>query len=246
MEAVAWHQLGMVYQQAKQWEAAEQAYRQAARLKEEQGLLGGMNGAGSTWDQLTQVCEATGRLPEAEQWYNKDLAACRAADDRPGMAITLSNLASLLFNQPARLDEARSLAEESLAIKETLDPAAAEIWNTYGLLALITTKQGENSLAAAYRSKSRQAYFAFPGWRQQLYRHEALIAMVVQASREPDVRKELEQALNEAAAGSIANRITAIRRILNGERDEAALYEPLNYMEAAVIRAILEGIAGGA
>ena len=43
-----------------------------------------------------------------------------------------------------------------------------------------------------------------------------------------------------------ANLKAAIRHILNGERDEAALSEPLNYIEAAIIRAILEGIAGAA
>ncbi|MCI5193429.1 MAG: tetratricopeptide repeat protein, partial [Candidatus Electrothrix sp. AU1_5] len=163
MEAVAWHQLGLVYQQAEQWEAAEQAYRQAARLKEEQGKLSGNGGAGNTWNQLAQVCKATGRKAEAEQWYNKDLAACRAADDRPGMAITLSNLASLLADDPARLDEARGLAEEALAIDLTLDPAAAEIWKTYRILARIADQQGNESRAAEYRSKAERAFAPYAG-----------------------------------------------------------------------------------
>jgi tetratricopeptide (TPR) repeat protein len=244
MEAVAWHQLGVVYQQAKHWEEAEQAYRQSARLEEERGGQAGMIGAANSWNQLAQVCEATGRMAEAEQWYGKALAAFQAAEDWPRAAVTLYNLADLLVNQPARLDEARRLAEESLTIGETLDPAAAAIWMTYDILADIATKQGESNQAAAYRAKSRQAYLAFPGWREQLYQYEPLIAAVVQANREPDVRKELEQALNKAAAGPRANRITAIQRILSGERDEAALCEPLGYQEAAVIRAILEGIAG--
>lgn len=202
----------------------------------EQGLLGGSNWAGSSWDQLAQLCEATGRQAEAEQWYSKALAARRAADDRPGMAITLSNLAALLAKDPARLDEALRLAEESLAIKETLDPTAAEIWKTYGLLAHIATKQGESSQAAAYRAKSRQAYLAFPGWRQQLRQHEPLIAAVVQGSG-------VEATL--ARYGENATKVRpAIRRILSGERDEATLCEPLGYTEAAIIRAILAGIAG--
>ncbi|MCI5116260.1 MAG: tetratricopeptide repeat protein, partial [Candidatus Electrothrix sp. AX1] len=163
MEAVAWHQLGMVYQEAKQWEAAEQAYRQAAQLKEEQGLLGGSVSAGNSWQQLAQVCVYTGRKEEAEQWYNKDLAVCRAADDRPGIAGTLSNLANLLANDPARLDEARSLAEEGLAIDLTLDPAAAEIWKTYTILARIADQQGDESRAAEYRSKAEQAFAPYAG-----------------------------------------------------------------------------------
>jgi tetratricopeptide (TPR) repeat protein len=157
-EAVAWHQLGMVYQKAEQWEQAEQAYRQSARLREEQGLLGGMIGAAGSWDQLAQVCMFTGRKAEAEQWYRKALAARRAADDRPGIARTLSNLADLLVKDPARLDEARRLAEEGLAIDETLDPAAAQIWTTYEILARIAAQQGNNSQSAEYRSKAEQAF----------------------------------------------------------------------------------------
>ncbi|MCI5129571.1 MAG: tetratricopeptide repeat protein, partial [Candidatus Electrothrix sp. AUS3] len=163
MEAVAWHQLGMVYQQAKQWEAAEQAYRQSAQLKVEQGLLAGYNGAASTWDQLGQICDYTGRQEEAEQWFRKALDVRRAADDRPGMARTLNNLAVLLANDPTRLDEARGLAEESLAIKDTLDPAVVEIWETYTILARIAEQQGDDSRAAAYRSKAERAFAPYAG-----------------------------------------------------------------------------------
>ncbi|MDU9048262.1 MAG: tetratricopeptide repeat protein [Candidatus Electrothrix sp. Rat3] len=237
-EAVLWHQLGVVYQQAKQWEAAEQAYRQAARLKEEQGLLGGNASAAGSWDQLAQVCKATGRKAEAEQWFRKALAARRAAEDRPGMAITLSNLADLLADDPARLDEARGLAEEALTIKEALDNAALAIWKTYELLARIADQQGDSSQAAEYRAKSRQAYLAFPGWRQGLYQHEPLIAAVVQGG-------DMEAALAPYSEGWI-NLKAAIQRILDGERDEATLSEPLDYRDAAVIRAILVGIEGKA
>lgn len=242
MEAVAWHQLGMIYQDAEHWEAAEQAYRKAAQLKHEQGLLGGSNGAGSSWDQLAQVCKATGRMAEAEQWYGKALAARQAADDQPGMATTLNNLAALLANQPARLDEARGLAEEGLAIFETLDPAAAQIWTIYELLARIANQQKESSQAAAYRAKGRQAYLAFPAWRQQVQRYKDLIEPVVQAAADAAVRKKLAQALYELTEVMGANLIAAIRRILSGQRDEAALCGPLDWQEAAVIRAILEGI----
>ncbi|XCN72570.1 MAG: tetratricopeptide repeat protein [Candidatus Electrothrix aestuarii] len=162
-EAIYTHQLGMVYQQAKHWKAAEQAYRQAARLKEEQGMLGGSVSAGNSWQQLAQVCMLTDRLAEAEQWYNKALAAFKAGKDWPRVATTLSNLASLLADNPARLDEARGYAEESLAIKETLDPAAAQIWKTYNILARIADQQGDSSQAAEYRSKAERAFAPYRG-----------------------------------------------------------------------------------
>lgn len=162
-EAVLWHQMGMVYQDAEQWEEAEQAYRQSARLREEQGLLAGNNGAGASWDQLAQICYYTDRSAEAEQWYSKALAVSRVADDRHGMAITLSNLAYILADDPARLDEARSLAEEALTILETLDPAIAELWKIYTVLARIADQQGDSSRAAAYRAKAERAFAPYSG-----------------------------------------------------------------------------------
>ncbi|CAK8721685.1 Tetratricopeptide repeat-containing protein [Candidatus Electrothrix laxa] len=244
-EAVFWHQLGMVHQDAKHWEEAEQAYRQAALLKEERGLLAGQIGAGASWQQLAQVCAATGRLAEAEQWYNsKALVAFKEGKDWPNVSRTLSNLAGLLAKTPARLEEARDLAEEGLGIDLSLDPAAAKIWKTYELLAQIAAQQGESSQVAAYRTKSRQAYFAFPSWRQRLYQYEKLIIAVVQLIDEPNVRKELESLWDQLAEGGRPNLAFAIRSILNGERDETTLFEPMNYEEAAVIRAILEGIEG--
>ena len=94
MEASFWHNLGMVYEDKENWEAAEQVYRQAAQLREDQGLLAGGNGVAVTWDHLARVCTGTGRPAEAEQWYRKALAACRAAGDQSGTTRTLNNIAA--------------------------------------------------------------------------------------------------------------------------------------------------------
>ena len=132
------------------------------------------------------------------------------------------------------MDEARGLAEESLTIKETLDPAAATIWTTYSLLARIADQQGDSSQAAEYRAKSRQTYLAFPGWRQQLEEDEEIIDAVVEASTYPEMQDELEEGLDELAEQGWDDLVAAIERILSGERDEAALCEPLDYEEAAL------------
>jgi tetratricopeptide (TPR) repeat protein len=238
MEAVAWHKLGMVYQKAKAWEASEHNYRESAQLTDKHSLMTGNVNSGASWHQIARICEATGRLAEGEKWYRKALKAFQDEEDRPNSARTLNNLASLLVKASVRLDEARSLAEESLAIKETLDPAAAEIWTTYNILARIAAQQGNSSQAAAYRAKSRQAYFAFPAWRQQVQQHEPLIAAVVQGSG-------VEAALARYD-DTWANLKAAIRLLLSGERNEAVLCEPLVWEEAAIIRAILEGMEEGA
>ncbi len=56
MEAVAWHQLGIVYEKAKKLDAAEQAYREAAHIHES---LGNLTSASQTWNQLAAVTQSS-------------------------------------------------------------------------------------------------------------------------------------------------------------------------------------------
>lgn len=180
-EAVMWHQLGIVFQEAERWDDAEQAYREAANIKERIGLITGPNAAVSSWHQLAGVVASSGRPADAEAWYRKTLAAYRTAGDRAGLARTLGNLADLLQHQPPRLAEARTFAEEGLAIDRTVDPAAAEIWKTYSILANIAAKQGDETAARDFRRQAREAQSAFMGTEHQLRRFVPLMTAVVQA-----------------------------------------------------------------
>ncbi|MCI5222306.1 MAG: tetratricopeptide repeat protein [Candidatus Electrothrix sp. AR4] len=241
-EAVALHQLGRVYQEAGNWQAAEQAYREAARLRENSGSV---REAGASWNQLGVVCRFTERLGEAETWYHKSLSIRRKIGDFVGMARTLTNLADLLIKDPARLDEACLLAEESLEI-DKIHPASAEIWKNYSILADITVRQGESSQAALYRAKARQAYAEFPGAQQQVQqKYGWLIAKTLQTVADPAQRDELEQNMEKGIRMGRGNLVAAIRCLLDGERDKNTLCEPLGWAEAAVIRAILEGTTEG-
>ena len=238
-EAVVWHQLGRVYEEARQWEAAERAYRETARINES---LGNLASAAGTWHQLAMFNQRAGKSEAAEAWYRKALEGAKAAGDKLLESRSLNNLAMLLQNQPDRLPEARQLAEEALAISKTLDPAAAGIWKTYELLAEIADKQGDTTQAKEYRRLSRQEYVQFAGMQYQLQKYGQLIAMVVIAVDDGELRQELEDFM-EQFSEDWANLVTAIRAILKGERDEEVLCEPLDYDDAAIISAILEGIA---
>ncbi|MBH8577456.1 tetratricopeptide repeat protein [Nostocaceae cyanobacterium CENA369] len=240
MEAAAWHNLGMVYEKAKQWDAAEDAYRKSARIQESQGDLGG---AASTWNQLAIVNENTGKQKDAEAWYRKAISGAKSTEDKLQVSISLNNLSGFLQNQPHRLPEARQLAEEALAIKQTLDPAVAEIWTNYGLLAEITDKQGDSTQAKAYRRLSRQAKVAFAGTRYELRQYGQLIAAVVAAVNDAEVRQQLEPFLENQVKNGWGNLVAAIRLVLEGERDEDVLCEPLVGTDAPIINAILRGIA---
>jgi tetratricopeptide (TPR) repeat protein len=227
MESVAWHQLGMVYEKAKAWEQAEQAYRASAQLKEAQGNL---TDAARTWNQLAIVCALSGKLKDAEAWFRKAIAA----DNNPSMlAPRLSNLANLLKTQ-GNLLEARTLAEEALTLKQTLDPDATEIWTTYNILAKITTHQGEAAKAQDYSRQSRQSYAAFAGSRHMLKQNEGFIQDAVEAMNDVKVRPQVEGASSEVPALA-----KVIQRIWAGVRDEDELCDELGYEEVLIVGEIL-------
>lgn len=167
MEAVAWHQLGMVFEEARNWDKAERHYRESARLKEANGNLAA---AAQTWNQLASISYIVGRSEAADTWYRKSIEGGKQTRDTVGLSKSLSNLSDLLRTQPQRLTEARELAEEALAIDLTLDPGAAEIWKTYDLLAEIADQQSRGTEAAEYRRLARDAKRNFAGTRHQLRR----------------------------------------------------------------------------
>jgi len=170
---------------------------------------------------------------------SKAIEAGKAIGDLTGLSKRLSNLADLLQQDPNRLKEAQQLAEEGLAIDKTLDPAAAEIWKTYGLLAVISDKQGDSAKAKDYRRLSRTARANFAGTAYELRQHAPLIEAVVMAVADPAVREQLEPVLENMISRGWQNLIAAIRQILDGERDEDILCERLNSMEYLIILAIL-------
>ncbi|WOD41482.1 CHAT domain-containing protein [Nodosilinea sp. E11] len=243
-EAVAWHQLGVVYQRGQQWDEAERHYREAARIKEERGDVAG---AAQTWNNLALVNKGAGRVDGAIAWYEKAIAGGKAVGDQLGVSKRLNNLADLLQSQPhpsaATLATARHHAEAALAIKRTLDPAAAQIWNTYTILAKIAEQQGQADQARTFRQQARQAKAAFAGTQHELRQHGQLIAAVVMASLQPDQQAQLDPILQQRESSGWTNLVAAIRRILNGERDESLLWDSLDMEDSMIVSAILRGIA---
>jgi tetratricopeptide (TPR) repeat protein len=232
-EAIVWHQLGYMYDEAKQWEAAEHAYRQSAKIKEAQGNL---PGAAQTWNNLAVVTKNMGKLADAEAWYRKAIEVDKQFGNAQGKARHLSNLADLLQNQPNHLSESQQFAERALAIKKTLDLATSKIWLTYNILAQITDKQGNAQEAKKNRRLAREAKANFAGTRYELKpEHSELILAVA--------RSKNVEAVLEGYDEDWENLKTAIQQILAGERDVDKLCAPLDLEDSMIIYAILKGIA---
>ena len=99
-ESIVWHQLGIVFQKAGDWDEAEKHYREAARIKEEHGMISGPNGAATTWNQLAYLGLLTGKPEAAEMWLRKAIEGFRGTDDQANLSTGFNNLASLLQTCP--------------------------------------------------------------------------------------------------------------------------------------------------
>jgi tetratricopeptide (TPR) repeat protein len=240
MEAVAWHQLGMVYGKGQNWDAADRAYRESARIEEEQGNI---SGVANTYGQLAILNKTMNKLSQAEQWSRKALDRFRAVGDKLGESKVLNNLANLLANQSNRLPEAHQLATDALAIMQTLDPAAAEIWNTYNILAEIATVQNEPDKAKEYRQLARTTKAAFAGTQFELQQHAPLIELVVAAVGDAAAREQLEPELVQRVENGWGQLVAAIRRVLAGEREVEALWDDLDLDDSMIIAAVLRGVS---
>jgi tetratricopeptide (TPR) repeat protein len=239
-EAAVCHQLGAVYYTARRLPEAEHAYRQSAGIEERHG---DRVGAARSWGQLARVLEAAGRLDDAEAWYLKAIKAMQAEGVRTSEAVSLNNIALLLLDRPGRLGDARAYAEQALAIKETLDPAATAIWNTYEILAKIAGLAGDDNCARGYRREARASYAAAPVGQETLRPNVELARRVVAAVADPSMRPALEQALARRLEHGWTKLVETLRRILDGERDEDALCEPLDFEDSAIVGPVLRGIA---
>lgn len=240
MEAVSWHELGFLYEELEEWILAEEAYRKSAQIEETQDNL---LGAVITWNNLAGVIQMQGKYDVAESWYRKAIAVLTCDNPRE-LSGTLNNLASLLLeNYANRLAEAEQLIEAALAIRKTLDESSAEIWMSYSLLSEIAKKQGKELQAKACLQLARESYLRFSGMPNEMTEWTWLINAIIDAVFNRKFSKDLETELINMKKRGGQNLAAAIQQILNGERNEITLLEPLDFNQAAIIHLILKGIA---
>ena len=122
---------------------------------------------------------------------------------------------------------------------KTLDPGAAEIWKTYNILADIADQDGQPEQASEYRRQARDAKRAFAGTAHEMQRLMPLILGTCLAIQQPDKAAEFNSLLSAMETSGLTNLVTAIRRILVGERNPDALCDKLNTNEAMFVETIL-------
>lgn len=243
MEAVGWHQLGMVAQEGRDWAEAERCYRESLRIKEAQRDWPGVS---RTCNQLALVAKGDGRFDDAERWYLRAIDVNEQIGQQREMAATCNNLANLYLDQN-RLGEAEAYARRALAIKETLD-VSAEPWTTYAILAEIAAAQGDSAAARDWRRKEQESFAAYAGARHEITQYGGLISAVVEAASGNEQAQEfVENEYPKMAVGGEQWQEAArsIRQILEGARDVETLTEKITSRTIAlIVRVILQQLAG--
>lgn len=249
-EAVSWHQLGVVLQERRKFNEAEDYYRRSAKIKEGLGAISGLNGAAGTWSQLALLNEAMGRPEQAEMWHRKAISGASDSDDSTGLAPFLTNLAALLQKDPDRLEEAWQLAEKALAMRKSCEGDKGYIWKTYLVLSEIL----ERKLAKAKDSKARNelrpqiiqyrhlmqvARLDYADTRFWLRNFKLVILGAVLALQDPKFMKGLEEVFRMLEREGKVNLVIAIRSFLAGQRGLEVLCGDLDRDEAMIMEAII-------
>ncbi len=235
MEAIAWHQFGLVYQKQGKLNDAEEAYRKAASIREKLRNVGIVE----TWNCLGTVLHATGKFEEAEAWYRKALAYSQSIDSEDYLLISniLNNLAECLKNNSQSLEEARQRAEEALALKKKIAPNLAQIWDTYMLLAKIAEQQNQPVQAKRYRHLALETKANLFRTQYELQKFNRLITTVIDYVAKPKQQEAVLQLMKE---NKFPEKLIAVfQRIFDGERDLDNLCKG-NLEFSMIIYAILE------
>lgn len=149
----------------------------------------------------------------------------------------------MLRDRSGRLTDARAYGVQALAIDRTLDPAAREIWKNYSILAEIAKAEARAEEARAYRQQQRESFAAAPASRELLRRHAAVVAGGVRAAADPSLRPQVDAQLEGMISRGWSQLVAALRRPLDGERDEDTLCADLDSEDSLIVTTVLRALA---
>ena len=242
-----WHQTGVVYQEAGQPEAAEDAYRKSLAIAVR---LGNVAGQASTLAQLGMLYDdALGRTEEAVAFLRQAVDKYVEIRDVAGEGRNRSNLA-IRLRKLGHLDEAR---QEILRTIECFAQFghATEPWKTWAILADIEMDSGDPTAAVAEANhKAIACYLAYR--RDGGENHDGPGRLVFDMTEQlrtggPAAADSfLQQVAANPQNASLLPFIRALQAIVAGSRDRALADAPdLDYGMAAEILFLIETLEKG-
>ncbi len=239
--ATIWHQTGIVYQEAGQPDAAEDAYRKSlaisVRLRDVEGQAGSLLQLGNLYDDvLNRLEEAAAFCRQAADKYVDTRDAANEGRARSNLGKTLRKL--------RRLDEARQEVHRAIGCGAQFGHAAFP-WMPWAILADIETDAGNLAAAAEARSKAVAGYLAYRRDGGENHYPDGRLTLAVSKSLLADEPAEaaslLQQQLPRFEAAGFGGFIRALQAIVTGSRDRSlAEGTDLRYTMAAEILFLIE------
>ena len=154
--AAAWHQIGNVHKDARQLQAAEDAYQKSL-----QGWVqtGNKPGRGRTLNQLAILYAALGRTEESIRLTRQAADIYTDIGDVQSEGTARSNLAGDLV-KVQRYAEARREITRAIECKQQVGHSA-EPWTSFAILADLEHAEGNQPAALAARRQAIDAYLAY-------------------------------------------------------------------------------------
>lgn len=237
--ALAWHQSGIVYQEAGQAEAADDAYRKALAISVR---LGDVEGQARTLMHLG-VLYGQDRPEDAPALFRQSADKCLEMHDLMHEGFVRGNLATVL-HKLRRLDEARHEIRRAIECKAQFSHAA-EPWIDWATLAYIETDAGNPAAAAEAKGKAIACYLAYRRDGGENHDAPGRIALAVTQSLLAGAPAQAASLLQQLAARPDAAWllpfIRALQTIVAGRRDRSLADAPdLTYDMAAEIHFLIE------
>ena len=148
-QAVAYGNLGVVYQTRGELDQAIDYHCKALAIHE---VLGSKEGMANQYGNLGVVYQIRGELDQAIDYHRKALALDEELGSKEGMAVTYGNLGNI-YQIRGKLDQAIGFYHKALVLFEALDSKQG-IADQYGNLGLVYQTSGQLDQAIEYYQKS--------------------------------------------------------------------------------------------
>jgi tetratricopeptide (TPR) repeat protein len=242
--ATAWQQIGAAFQAGHQFEAAEDAYRQALAIRVQHQTA---DGEAQTLSALGDLLVARGRLDEGVILQRQAADRFAQLQDLNAEGMVRNNLAATLLTL-RRYEDARAELNRAIACKMQI-PRTSQPWTTLIILQELEKAIGDTDAAASAGATAIRLYVAYrrAGGISRNPRVDVLTRVMLAVVRQNS--REVATLQAQLAAAEIANDdtgqgealVAALQAILAGSRDQALARNPaLNYLDAAELQLLLE------
>src|SRR5713101_5743989 len=151
LQAKAYHQLGIVAQEQRQWEQAEQYYQQALQLKIESN---DRYNQAKTYHNLGIMALEQHQFEQAEQYYQQALEIYIEYNDRYSQAMTYHHL-GMVAQEQRQWAQAEQYFQQALRLKIEFNDRYSQA-TTYHELGIVAQQQGQWAQAEQYYQQALQ------------------------------------------------------------------------------------------